>query len=220
MRKHLGVRRALSLAAALAFASAAAHAATSTVDFEAVTPQLYTDHETIADHGFNLTVLGDFGAVDTAASCFIATCPTGDETQFYQGFNDSHVALARGDGQAFQLLGFDAGFIAPLSVDPGVDAGAIRLRAVGVDGQVYDRSFSFRSYGSGTSPLSGMGWLHSVEFFACTWDADGACSNPNQNLGQFALDNIALQPVPEPATTALLALGLGGLVLVRNRRQA
>lgn len=175
-------------------------------------------------------MLGDFAAVDTAASCFIATCPSGNETQFYQGFNDSRVSLARSDGQVFQLLGFDAGFIAPVPLEPLTDAGALQMHAVTADGHAIDRTFlfslsgedgavPFASYGSLQQPLDNMGWLRSVELYACTWDADNSCSNPNQNLGQFALDNLVLQPVPEPSTLALAALGLGALAW-RSRRAA
>lgn len=233
MLKPCGPRQALAAAAAaLALLSApAARADVSTVDFEAAEARLYTDHESVVDNGYRFTVLGDFAAVDTAASCFIATCPTGNDTQFYQGFNDSRVSLVRTDGQVFQLLAFDAGFIGPLQLDPGVDAGAIQLHAIALDGHAIDRTFlfapsgedgafAFSSYGSLTQPLGNLGWLRSVEFHACTWDADGACSNPNENLGQFALDNLVLQPVPEPSTLALALTGMGVIVGLRRRRNA
>lgn len=231
MLKPSGARQAFAAAAAaLALLSAPAKADVSTVDFESTEARLYLDQESIVDQGFRFTVLGDFAAVDTAASCFVAVCPSGNDTQFYQGFNDSRVSLARTDGLAFQLLAFDAGFIAPVPLEPMTDVGALQMHAVAADGHAIDRTFlfdlsgedgavPFASYGSLQQPLGNMGWLRSVEFFACTWDADNTCSNPNQNLGQFALDNLVLQPVPEPSTLALAALGLGVLAW-RNRRRA
>jgi hypothetical protein len=232
MFKPNGPRQALfAAAAALALcASAPVRAGVSTVDFESAEARLYLDQESIVDQGFRFTVLGDFAAVDTAASCFVAVCPSGNDSQFYQGFNDSRVSLARSDGQAFQLLAFDAGFIAPLPLEPMTDVGALQMHAVAADGHAIDRVFlfdlsgedgavPFSHYGSLQQPLGNLGWLRSVEFYACTWDVDNTCSNPNQNLGQFALDNVVLQPVPEPSTLALAALGLGALVW-RNRRRA
>lgn len=232
MLKPSGPWQAFAAAtAALALFASPAKAVVSTVDFESTGPGLYFNGDTIADQGYSFTVLGDFAAVDTAASCFIAVCPSGNDTQFYQGFNDSRVSLARGDGQVFQLLAFDAGFIAPLPLEPFTDVGALQMHAVAADGHAIDRTFlfdlsgedgavPFTSYGSLDQPLGNMGWLRSVQFYACTWDADNTCSNPNQNLGQFALDNVVLQPVPEPSTLALAALGLGALVVRQRRRTA
>jgi hypothetical protein len=231
MVKQGGSRQAATAvaAAALALMAHSAQAAVANLDFEAAEARLYFSGEAVVDSGFQLSVLNEFGAVDTAAGCFIAVCPTGNDTQFFQGFNDGHVALTYGNHQTFQLLGFDAGFIAPFPL-PDTAAGSIQLRAITEAGDtVYksfqfapsgaEGSFAFKTYGSGTAPLSGLGWLRSVEFFACTWDEDGACSNPNQNLGQFALDNIHLQPIPEPSTIALMALGIAGLI-ARSRRPA
>lgn len=214
-------------ALAAACACAPAQAATATMDFEAVDFGPYNAGDSLLDAGFRLTMQQDFAIVEGTAGCWV-TCPTGNDTRFFQGFNDSHVTLAEASGKAFRLLGFDAGFILPVPV-PNTDAGFLQLRATTLDGTIVSKSytfgvsddagsFAFRTMGSAAQPLSGLGWLRSVEFFACTWDADGGCANPNENLGQFALDNIRVNAVPEPGTYGLMALGLAGLAALRRRR--
>ena len=54
--------------------------------------------------------------------------------------------------------------------------------------------------------LAGLGVTPGT--YAYAWNNDGAA------------DNLTIQIVPEASTSALLALGVGGLVLVYARRQA
>jgi hypothetical protein len=224
MRRRPWIR---AVACALFAAAGFVSPASAVVTFEAVAPDLYFDGSTISDGGFLLTVNGGFGAVDTAAGFLLATPPSGNPTQFYAGLNDSLLTLRAANGASFSLGGFDAGFLAPLPLEPGVIAGRIVVEALttlgatvlrswdlGVSGA--DGAFSFLTF-AGAADFAGFGELASATFSTCIYDGSG-CVAPFQNLGQFALDNVQVVAIPEPSTYALFVLGLAALSSPRVRR--
>lgn len=204
-----------------------AFAQATVLDFEAVSPNLYDNGESFTQGAYTFVVGGSFGAVDTAAGCFIATCPSNNATQFYQGYNDSHVTLRRTDGGSFSLLGFDAAFIAPVPIPADLLTGRIEFTATGSNGSFHGGSDFASSVADGSVPfetyslaaLAGLTSLKSVDFYACSFNDAGNCVNPIDNLAQFALDNVSVNvaPVPEPGTVALMAMGLA-FVGWRHRR--
>ena len=53
-----------------------------------------------------------------------------------------------------------------------------------------------------------------------TCSTAGACSAFNSNRGQFGLDNLRINVIPEPTSLALVAAAFVGLGVARRRRQA
>lgn len=220
MRRHL---RSRVLVCAFGLFGLLAQAKAALVDFEALTPAIYGNTETFSDNGYQFSVVGDFGVVDTAAGFFIAQAPTGNDTQFYSGLNDSLLGMSSLNGAAFYFTSFDAGFVAPTPQGPGVVAGRIFITGTTYTGASVQGSWEFGASDAGglfpfetySTGLASLGLLTSATFGACIYEGND-CINPADNLAQFSLDNINVTAVPEPSTYALLALGLAAVVLRRR----
>ena len=223
-------RTALACAALWAFGAGTA-ANAGVVTFDDVALAFQGDGDGLLSGGFRFTQVGDFGGVaDAATFGLFGNAPSGNETQYYAGFNDSAVAMTRENGGAFRLGGLAYGFISPLGggVAPGTEPGALVLQALAADGALYRLStawapaddaggFAFQVLDfSGLGPLAGADLL-SVTFSACAFDGSGDCVAPYLNLNQFAIDDIVL--IPEPPTQALAALALIGTGFFASRRQ-
>ncbi|AKJ29781.1 NF038120 family PEP-CTERM protein [Caldimonas brevitalea] len=199
------------------------------LDFEAGPPALYADGSGFEQGEFRFRVEGDFGMLDTAAACADIVCPSGNDTQFYAGLNDSSLSVQRVDGGTFSLLGFDAAFVAPLEFSPGSNVGQIVVEALAADGRrVFgawdagksgaDGAFSFARHAG--DRFAAFGNITSFDVFACVYGPGGGCFRPAQNLAQFALDNLQVAAaVPEPGSAALLVLGCAASMLIAGRRR-
>lgn len=213
-------------AAALVCAALSPQAQAATViDFEGdALTGLYAPGDSFSQSGFTMTQGFDFGTIDTAAS--LPNAPSGNATQFYFNSNFGDMLLTRGAGRRFNLDGFSAAFV---PIDPQL-VQTIVLVAVAIDanggplvglfdlGSANNGSFPFLTY---NDPLdfSAFTNLVSVNFFGCAFTGNFDCSAATiQNNGQFALDDIKVTAIPEPTTTALLALGLLGVAVASRRR--
>lgn len=222
-----------ALCAAGLAAAMAAPALAAVVTFENPAPgSVYSPAESYVEGGFTFTVNAGIGVIDTSAAFGPGTGldlagPNGNASQFFIGLNDASLNMRATDYSVFRLAGFDFGFVSALTNlffpgdVPGQMVAAYETGGGAVGALAWDfgpadgnGEFSFQSL-----RLADMGVLASgvrqIEFFACTFDALGACSNLNANFSQFALDNLN---VPEPGSLALVVLALGIVGGLRSRR--
>ena len=133
MPKLLG--RMLSCAA-IACSAILPQAQAAVIDFEGIpAPTILFAGDSVDQEGFRITAGGSFGTVDNILGLG-DLAPTGNDSQFYSGFNDTFVTINRPDGLLFTLNSFDAAFIPPVVQGAGVDPGAIYLRVTAGDGSV------------------------------------------------------------------------------------
>ncbi len=210
----------------------AAHAVI--VDFEGeILNGLYSPGDSFTQNGFLMTQGFDAGIVDFGANALGAAAPTNNSTQLYTNLNDGELIFTSLSSLPFSLNGFQAAFVPLLgSHAPAQTIAVVALGTTMTNAQV---ALAFL-LGDTTSTTTGSPFLtfsgaanfgtftnlKTLEFFTCAVVNGQVCTVPTNNNGQFALDNVNLTiaaPIPEPETTALMALGLMVLTAVARRRR-
>jgi len=205
------------------------------LSFEDIAPNMYAGGDSFTTQGYTATVLdsaagpGLAGAMLDGAdpfSCFIAACPVGNDGHYFAGINDGGVRFARADALGFQLGSLDFSFVAPVGGLINFTVGQLVLTGKKLsDGSLVQAFMDFPEQINGDYEFAtwkfgdgfGKQILSELSVSACLYDM-GACVAPAMNQAQFALDNVTLSAVPEPATYLLMALGLAGLMVVARRR--
>lgn len=206
-----------------------------TITFDAHGPDVFAGGDTFTEAGYTMQVLdtaagsggGFAGAIGDQSSCMVAACPAGNSSMFYLGMNDGGLNIHRTDASAFSLHGLDYAFAAPVGGLPNINYGQLVLTGKLTSGGTVSSAFDFPlqnaagSYLFGAIPLGaafGHASLSELTISACLFDGNGSCFNPAANQAQFAIDNVNVSAVPEPATYAMLVLGLGAVAFAARRR--
>jgi hypothetical protein len=227
----------------------AAPAFADVVNFETLLPATYESGLTLSESGYNMLLIegpgaaaiGQVSGIGTIAdannpnTCDFIACPSGASGNYLVIQNDGAIQFSHpGALNGFTLTGFDFAFVPQLPVGPG-NYGQLQLSGVNWQGTTIMTRLDFPGQDDNGSFLFGSAELDaafrtsvfsSLTINACVWDGQGECqnslANPAFNQAQFAIDNLALNAVPEPASFLLIGLGIGALGLSRRRtaRQA
>ncbi len=244
MKRNRTILKSAIAAALLGTAFGSPAALAINIDFEDTMLTTVDGNQSLVSRGYTFTaadselaqfvgVTGAVGGVYSGAlGCGDTPCPAGNDSRFYVGLNDGSATVTRnGERADFKLRGLDFGFLAPTPGLPDGTWGQLRLTGYELKGGTVNAAMDF----GGQNALGEFmfnRWtldqsfskavLGSLSISACMYDETGACNNsldmPAMNLAQFAIDNLSMTEVPEPAAPALLMLGALGMALSARRR--
>jgi hypothetical protein len=213
------------LTAAIGLTMPAAQA--SVLNFNAMDADVFSGGEVLKESLFDLTVIGDgmAGSIANTSTCTVLDCPKGNDTNYYLATNDAGLQISHSDNIGFMLNSFESSFAAPVALNIPFSVATLIVTGHDLDNR------SFTDYFALPGQNSAGDWTFSkfnftapnrvykdVSFFSCLTIANGDCAKNSGNQAQFAIDNINVAAVPEPAEWLLMALGLASISMMMRRK--
>jgi hypothetical protein len=238
-QKRAWQKLALSAACALALAASSGAAQAGTLNFESGfdSPVLTqggaysSGNFWVETYGVGASQAEDLVGVIVDGSdnglCFSGGCPVNNPSNYYAGLNDGYLYFGLNNPlQRFQLRSLQASYIGAEGTSYPATPGALVIQGYNASGQALGSSlvlwlsgqtngqFNFKNFD--LSPLSANNYSF-VRILGYGCNAQGNCSS-GTGVSNFALDNIQIAEIPEPASFGLFGLGLAGLAALRRRR--
>lgn len=246
--KKFGIRIALAAAALVAAIGAQAGVLRTTITFDPVdTSQLILGEVGVLVNGDSFTQAGlagrsmFFDAFSNSAiaepgnlvgsllsgACTDLLCPVNNPSSYLAMLDDGAVVFGSTDGFRFSVKSFNASFIGNGDAITTSTPGYVALQGVrnnipttayfalsGVDG---NGRLNFGTVDTGAFGNQEFDFVFAFGF-SCTAFDGSQCLAFSTNQAQFALDDISIEHVPEPASLALLAIaGLAAGRVTRRR---
>ncbi len=188
---------------------------------EFISGKFFVDTYTGSGDGFAATLF-DGSASD---QCFLQ-CPVNNPTNYLGVMDDSYIYFGLTSGLNMRVTSLAASFIgsgnpsyparAGVLVMQGFTAlGALAGSAIQVSlaGPNSSGNFNFANYNLGAFGNTDVNFVR-ILGYAC----DATTCSRATGLSNFAIDNINVTVIPEPASIALFGLAAAGLIAARRRR--
>ncbi|MFG6468100.1 NF038120 family PEP-CTERM protein [Roseateles sp. BYS87W] len=174
-------------------------------------------------------LVGFMGNGSDASTCWSITCPSNNPSTYLGLLDDAVMVMGSTDGFRFSVKNFKASFISngdPIAAIPGyvrlqgIRNGASTIATFALTGLDANGALNFGTINTGTFGNIEFDYVYAYGFACPTPGVAGSCSAFSTDRAQFALDDITIEHVPEPASLALVSLAGLAAAGARRRRAA